>query len=292
MARHCSPQRRRPLHPNRSVVATRRAGGGGVRRSAPLDSPLTRGFTAVAVAGGALTLVAAAVPVADLPDDQEAAAVLRVSAPTAAGPGQVLAPPGLGPVTLVAATSEPDVADAESLRKVVQRATDEAQRLAEETRAAEEAEAERLAAQERARAAQVAEEAEQAAARSGGPDCGLSTSGLGAVKAHVATAARFLGCQFGQPTMLGVGSRGGASDHPRGLALDMMTRGATGDAIAACALQNMRALGITYVIWQQRINYGSGWQGMADRGGDTANHMDHVHLSFASGRGSGNPVAC
>lgn len=68
---------------------------------------------------------------------------------------------------------------------------------------------------------------------------------------------------------------------PEGNALDFMTT--SGDAIADCAVQNADALGISYVIWNQRINTGSGWERMEDRGGATANHEDHVHLSFSHG---------
>ncbi|MDQ4118113.1 MAG: hypothetical protein M3235_14295, partial [Actinomycetota bacterium] len=120
--------------------------------------------------------------------------------------------------------------------------------------------------------------------------CDLDTSGLGEVKSWVSDAAQFLGCAFGQPDMLGVGSRGNASDHPDGKALDLMTSDpARGDAIAECALANAEELGVTYVIWNQRINTGSGWESMEDRGGDTANHKDHVHISFDDGAGSGSP---
>ena len=120
--------------------------------------------------------------------------------------------------------------------------------------------------------------------------CDLDTSGLGEVKSWVGDAAQFLGCAFGQPDMLGVGSRGNASDHPDGKALDLMTSDpARGDAIAECALANRDELGVTYVIWNQRINTGSGWESMEDRGGDTANHKDHVHISFEDSAGSGTP---
>jgi hypothetical protein len=34
------------------------------------------------------------------------------------------------------------------------------------------------------------------------------------------------------------------------------------------------------VIWRQRINFGSGWKPMEDRGGVTANHFDHTHISM------------
>ena len=55
---------------------------------------------------------------------------------------------------------------------------------------------------------------------------------------------------------------------------------ATGDRLAACALENREELGISYVIWRQRIDTGSGFRAMPDRGGATANHFDHVHASF------------
>jgi hypothetical protein len=150
--------------------------------------------------------------------------------------------------------------------------------------AAERAAAEQQAAQQRAAA--------QPAAATGAPDCGISTSGLGAVKGHVRSAAEFLGCLFGEPTMYGVAGRGGTSDHPSGKAVDFMVGRAAGDALADCALRNKAALGITYVIWRQRINFGSGWEAMEDRGGATANHMDHVHVSFGSAAGSKDPAGC
>ena len=80
-------------------------------------------------------------------------------------------------------------------------------------------------------------------------------------------AGEFLGCQFGKPKMHGVSGRGGPSDHPGGRAIDFMVNRATGDALAECALRNKDELGITYVIWRQRINYGNGWKPMEDRGG-------------------------
>ncbi|OLT21581.1 hypothetical protein BJF78_08185 [Pseudonocardia sp. CNS-139] len=112
------------------------------------------------------------------------------------------------------------------------------------------------------------------------------------MKSHVRDAAEILGCRFGEPDMHGVAGRAGASDHPLGLALDFMVGRATGDALAACALENMDALGVKYVIWEQQINHGDGWSAMEDRGGDTANHFDHVHISFDATRGSGDVGSC
>ncbi len=44
---------------------------------------------------------------------------------------------------------------------------------------------------------------------------------------------------------------------------------------------NASALGIKHIIWNQRLSIGGGaWQEMADRGSVTANHKDHVHITF------------
>ncbi|MEV8632581.1 hypothetical protein AB0395_13080 [Streptosporangium sp. NPDC051023] len=79
-------------------------------------------------------------------------------------------------------------------------------------------------------------------------------------------------------------------EHPLGRACDfMMSTGGSlptadnvrlGDEIAAWALKNKDRLGVKYVIWRQRINTGSGWRAMSNRGGITANHYDHVHISM------------
>ena len=53
-----------------------------------------------------------------------------------------------------------------------------------------------------------------------------------------------------------------------------------GDAVADFVLEQQAANAITYVIWRQRYNDGSGWDAMEDRGSITQNHYDHVHVSF------------
>jgi hypothetical protein len=139
------------------------------------------------------------------------------------------------------------------------------------------------------------QEADKAAAEkeaSKHPRCGLDESGLGKVKAHVRQAAEILGCMYGEPTIYGVAGRGGTSDHPGGLALDFMVDTATGNDLAECVLRNQDALGVKYVIWRQRINQGHGWKAMEDRGGATANHFDHVHVSFDPGAGNGDFEGC
>ncbi|MER5669958.1 hypothetical protein [Pseudonocardia alni] len=142
-------------------------------------------------------------------------------------------------------------------------------------------------AQEAAEQARAA--AELAARGLNDPSCGLDLDDLGRVKDWVSDAAEFLGCAYGETDLIGVANRANASDHPTGHALDIMVRGQKGDRIADCALANADELGVKYVIWEQRMNDGSGWSTMEDRGGDTANHYDHVHISFDKRAGSGEP---
>ncbi|MFG2075824.1 coiled-coil domain-containing protein [Nonomuraea maritima] len=96
------------------------------------------------------------------------------------------------------------------------------------------------------------------------------------------------------PMRYGVGCLrpGDPGEHGKGRACDfMMSSGgrmaggndaATGDALAAWLIQNGPRLGVMYIIWKQRyydIRSGGGWDPMSDRGGVTANHYDHVHVS-------------
>lgn len=95
---------------------------------------------------------------------------------------------------------------------------------------------------------------------------------------------------FALPYEVGCFRSGGGGEHPLGRACDfMMSTGGTmpsadhqtlGDRIAAWALENKDKLGVKYVIWKQRINQGSGWSSMSDRGSITENHFDHVHISM------------
>ncbi|MFC7586838.1 hypothetical protein ACFQYP_26215 [Nonomuraea antimicrobica] len=46
-------------------------------------------------------------------------------------------------------------------------------------------------------------------------------------------------------------------------------------------VKNAKRLGIMYVIYRQRIWHvrTGAWRTMSDRGGTTANHYDHPHVS-------------
>ncbi|WP_433275608.1 hypothetical protein ACQPZA_30860 [Pseudonocardia xinjiangensis] len=133
---------------------------------------------------------------------------------------------------------------------------------------------------------------DERAARAASANCDADLDGLGRVKPWVRDAAAFLSCLYDEPRLGGVAQRSRSSDHPSGHALDLMVRGERGDRIAECALANQDELGITYVLWEQRANYGDGWERMSDRGSDTENHNDHVHISFErSAPDEGEPLA-
>lgn len=92
----------------------------------------------------------------------------------------------------------------------------------------------------------------------------------------------------------------GVSDHPDGRAADVMIDNwdspdgvNLGNDIARFAQDNADELGVDYVIWQQKIWYPGtptdAWKPMEDRGSNTANHMDHVHISVKNGGGYPTP---
>lgn len=111
---------------------------------------------------------------------------------------------------------------------------------------------------------------------------------LGAVKPWVKAAAQEVGDKFDISTIYGVGARANVSDHPRGLATDFMVYKdrAKGDAVYGYLKANWDRLGIKYLMWYQQEDDGSGLHPIPDRGGVTANHMDHVHASYTDHGGS------
>ncbi|MFD5824172.1 hypothetical protein [Lentzea sp. NPDC060358] len=109
------------------------------------------------------------------------------------------------------------------------------------------------------------------------PPCPTTLEG---VKPHVAQVGHHIAGKFGVDDIGGAVGRGGSGEHPIGLALDFMVDTTTGNALSDYVLANRKAFGVTYVIWRQRYNDGSGYTPMEDRGSPTANHMDHVHVSF------------
>ncbi|MCY9787893.1 hypothetical protein KIK06_28850 [Nocardiopsis sp. EMB25] len=118
-------------------------------------------------------------------------------------------------------------------------------------------------------------------ARGGGWDS--TTPRMAAIRDNIIMA-------YGAPYPVGCW-RPSADDHGDGRACDfMMSSGgampsaenqALGDQIAQHAINNAAAWGVDYVIWRQRIWQQSNprWVFMNDRGDNTQNHYDHVHIS-------------
>jgi hypothetical protein len=87
----------------------------------------------------------------------------------------------------------------------------------------------------------------------------------------------------------------GGGEHPLGRACDFMISSGSpkpdevklGYDIANWAKANAKRLGIDYIIYRQHIwnpaRAKEGWRQMEDRGGLTANHYDHVHISVLAG---------
>ncbi|MGH8937997.1 MAG: SH3 domain-containing protein [Actinomycetes bacterium] len=110
------------------------------------------------------------------------------------------------------------------------------------------------------------------------PDGSSVESGLtaNAVAVYRSVCAAF-------PEVSSWGGRSGSGDHGAGRAVDIMASGSLGSAIADYVREHARELGVSEVIWAQRIwtvqRAGEGWRSMSDRGSATANHYDHVHVS-------------
>lgn len=104
-------------------------------------------------------------------------------------------------------------------------------------------------------------------------------------------AARAVSAEF--PEILTIG--GVRSDslkwHPHGLAIDVMIPNARsaagielGDKVLAYVMANAERFGLEHAIWRQTIYRPNGSKNvMSDRGSDTANHYDHVHIATAGG---------
>jgi hypothetical protein len=107
-----------------------------------------------------------------------------------------------------------------------------------------------------------------------GVESGLTS---GAVRVYRAVCNNF-------PQITQYGGYAARGEHSSGKAIDVMTSdSATGDAIAAFLQAHAAELNLYDIIWQQHIwtpvRASEGWRSMSDRGSETANHYDHVHVS-------------
>lgn len=218
-----------------------------------------------------------AVPVAPAAETQEAPVV---EVPVAETPAQPAVPetPSYGAPATNVATQNPETAPASA---------------PEAPATQPEAPAETPAPADEAPAAQPAA-AETVAAPEVQPVAETSTSGNTIpndphLQPQAEAFRQEIAAKFGI-TNIGGYREGDPDDHGKGLAVDVMvpTSSQLGDQVAQYAIDNMDRAGISYVIWKQQFYmpvdnmYGPAntWNQMPDRGGDTANHYDHVHISF------------
>lgn len=115
-----------------------------------------------------------------------------------------------------------------------------------------------------------------------------SSSGLDKVNDNTKKVVRHVWANYPQiKTMYGWSQRT-TPDHPAGRAVDIMipnwkNNKALGWEMARFYRANAAQFGISYIIYDQQIwsvaRDGQGWRSMADRGSNTANHKDHLHVN-------------
>jgi hypothetical protein len=104
-------------------------------------------------------------------------------------------------------------------------------------------------------------------------------------------AARAVSAAFPEILTIGGVRQDSLKWHPHGMAIDVMIPDARtdagialGDKVLAYVLQNAKRFDLNHVIWRQTIYKPDGSKRMmSDRGGDTANHYDHVHIATDGG---------
>jgi hypothetical protein len=116
--------------------------------------------------------------------------------------------------------------------------------------------------------------------------CSISSRIESHLTSNARSVYRAVCANFGRTVSAFGGYRPGDSgDHGSGRAVDIMVSGQPGWAIARYVQAHARQLGVTYVIYQQKIwlagHPTSQWRMMEDRGSRTANHYDHVHVSVS-----------
>lgn len=115
-----------------------------------------------------------------------------------------------------------------------------------------------------------------------GGECENGTSVPSGVSSNIAAVHAAVCAAFPEITIYGT-LRGGGGDHGIGKAVDIMVSGDRGWEVAEFVRAHYAELGVSYVIYSQTMwsveRSGEGWRAMEDRGSDTANHFDHVHVS-------------
>lgn len=223
-----------------------------------------------------------AVPVAPATEEAPAEApVVNVPSTETPAPSAVPETPSYGAPATNVATQNPEVAAAPQSAPTPAAPA--------ETPAAEEAPAETTPAPAETPAATETAAAPEVQPVASTPASGNTIPTDPNLKPQAEAFRQEIAAKFGI-TNIGGYRAGDPDDHGKGLAVDVMvpTSSQLGDQVAQYAIDNMDRAGISYVIWKQQFYmpvdniYGPAntWNQMPDRGGDTANHYDHVHISF------------
>lgn len=125
---------------------------------------------------------------------------------------------------------------------------------------------------------------------SGGSGACASGSGVeSGLQANAIAVHRAICNNFPAITSYGGRRADSIPGHPDGRAIDAMipnysgSGNALGWQVAEYVRANAGRLGVTEVIFDQKIwttqRSGEGWRSMGNRGSDTANHRDHVHVT-------------
>lgn len=116
------------------------------------------------------------------------------------------------------------------------------------------------------------------------------SSGLDQTNANVQRIVRHVWDNWTQIKTMYGWRRDVTPDHPAGRAVDIMIPNwntpagkELGWKIANYYRSNASEFRVHYIIFEQKIwniqRDGEGWRPMADRGNNTANHMDHIHIT-------------
>lgn len=123
---------------------------------------------------------------------------------------------------------------------------------------------------------------------SGGGSCAAARSAEKGLTSRTLGVLHAVCAEFGGVRSYG-GYRNSNDYHGQGRAIDVMIAGlpdGQAQQIADWVRANAGRLGVIEVIYAQRIwttqRSGEGWRAMSDRGGVTANHFDHVHISVGA----------
>ncbi|WP_181149862.1 SH3 domain-containing protein [Arthrobacter sp. MYb227] len=137
----------------------------------------------------------------------------------------------------------------------------------------------------------------------------LSKSAVGQMQPDTLAVIDAVKARYGAYISSFGGVRAGSTGHSSGKATDMMIKDyknptsiRKGDEIAAFLIRNQRELGISYLIWQDKIWLGNslGWQEYSTSGkygnqfagswNDTTKHLDHIHAETLGDQATGGPL--